>query len=108
MDVGNSFINWHYKWETKTLSCVCVFEVQQWSLTEEGEVRALCLSEQAPLTRNSSLWALTVNPDASFPPPFTPAYRDEEYMGWVVVVSVLTPQWLGWVTKKWPHVWRDG
>lgn len=56
-------------------------------------------------TRNSSLWALTVDPDASFPPPFTPAYRDEEYMGWVVVVSVLTPQWLGWVTKKWPHVW---
>lgn len=28
---------------------VCVFEVQQWSLTEEGEVRPLCLSEQAPL-----------------------------------------------------------
>lgn len=33
------------------------------------------------------------------PFPF-PAYYEEGYSGWVVVVSVRTPQWLGWVTKN--------
>lgn len=29
-----------------------------------------------------------------------PAYHEEGYSGWVVFVSVRTPQWLEWVTKN--------
>lgn len=39
-------------------------------------------------------------------PPF-PAYGEEGDRGGAVVVRARTPQWLGWLTKKWPHVWRD-
>lgn len=34
--------------------------------------------------------------------PFPPcsAHHEEGFSGWVVVASVRTPQWLGWVTKN--------
>lgn len=38
------------------------------------------------------------SPVPPFPP--VPAYHEEGYSGWVVVVSVRTAQWLGWVTKN--------
>lgn len=54
---------------------------------------------------SDSLRRVTVAEPRPFPR--FPASREEGDRDWAVVVRARTPQWLGWFTKKWPHVWRD-